>query len=448
MGRFDFGELEYGRGVAIDQDGNIVLSGDIAGPGRSCDILLIKCDSFGDTIWTRTYGKSSEVEQSWRITTDSRNNIYIAGNYTIGVNGIEEAGALLLKFSSDGSLLWVERYNLPNVQVVFLDVVTDNQGNIYVAGVVDSMYPFPTQYGILCQYDTSGNLVRERIYEWTNLLLGITRGPNGNLYLTGEDESCQTLTLCLDSLGDTIWARSFSWNEPYSYSRGNGLALDPLGNVVVTGFIVDTMEYFDLTLIKYAPNGETVWTRRVNFLPYDIYDWGFDVATDRSGNIYIAGDRGAIFYIGDYWTIKYSPAGETIWTASYGRARCDDWAYSIIVDHSGNPIVIGQSEVEIGNYDVVAIKYCGATGIEQDRFMLALGNSALKITPNPAKEMVILQLAFETQEVLLYDIVGKLLKVFPVNGKREVPIPLNGVPNGTYFLKAKDNIVKFVKSAY
>jgi hypothetical protein len=359
--RLDFGGQEYGRGVAVDSRGNIILSGQIERRGRFCDILVVKCNADGETLWTYTYGDSGTVEQSWRNTTDGNDNIYIAGNYIIGDTAIEEAGGLLLKLSPQGEMIWERRLVLSGVGVVFLAPLADACGNIYVVGVVDSILPYPSQYGILCKYDSTGHLIWEREYRWTNLLIGIT-GRSDSLYLTGEDATTQLTVLCIDTLGDTIWSRVVSWGE--FYSRGNGITVDSAGDVIATGYTIDTLGYFDLVMVKLNRSGNPVWLWRCNYLP-EFYDWGFDVVTDRFNNIYVAGNRGAFFTIGNYYTIKLTPAGDTVWTASYGRANTDDFAYSIARDMLDNPVVIGQSEAEIGNYDFLAIKYAGTGGIEE-----------------------------------------------------------------------------------
>ena len=153
---------------------------------------------------------------------------------------------------------------------------------------------------------------------------------------------------------------------------GVALALDAGGNVVVCGPYREVVESgMDWLTTKYSSTGVPLWTNR-----YSGPVWGdlpSAVAVDASGNVFVTGfsARGDPPYgHPDFATIKYSSAGEPLWTNYYnGPADNSDLAHSVAVDTNGNVYVTGQSEIgrlidppngDWPTNDCVTIKYSSA----------------------------------------------------------------------------------------
>ncbi len=148
--------------------------------------------------------------------------------------------------------------------------------------------------------------------------------------------------------GDSLWMRSLSGMTAY------GVAADPWGNVIVTGYIyTDTSSLEDYCTVKYNPNGDTLWTRT-----FDSGDWdeAHGVATDSEGNVIVTGwictPYSGIF---NYCTIKYDPNGNMLWKRIFDW-RWEDFAQDVAVDGEGNVIVTGYSDNNI-NWDWCTVKY-------------------------------------------------------------------------------------------
>jgi hypothetical protein len=84
------------------------------------------------------------------------------------------------------------------------------------------------------------------------------------------------------------------------------MAVDAAGNVYVTGHSVGAGTGTDFMTIKYSPAGDTVWTRRAGGTGDDS---AFALALDGSGNVYVTGCQESPTTGQDYLTIKYDPAG-------------------------------------------------------------------------------------------------------------------------------------------
>jgi hypothetical protein len=162
---------------------------------------------------------------------------------------------------------------------------------------------------------------------------------------------------------DTAWVRLYKC-IPTAWSGAFDIALDDAGNAYVTGTSCGSTGVEDYATIKYTPAGDTLWARR-----YDgtgaAEDEAYAMALDGQGNVYVTGGSAAP---GGYWdcvTIKYGPNGEQRWVARYdGPGHEDDWANDIAVDELGGVYVTGTSVGAGADLDIVTIKY-DTDGAEQ-----------------------------------------------------------------------------------
>ena len=151
--------------------------------------------------------------------------------------------------------------------------------------------------------------------------------------------SCAALTallvlipVFLSAQVDTVWVQR--WTSPGAESDwAYAIAVDDSGYTYVTGKA--EVNSGDCALIKYYPDGDTVWVR--------IYpDTGSttqrasSIAIGSTGNIYLTGytmNSGA----GDYLTIKYRPNGDLAWAQTYnGISSQYDFANWVTVDEQEN----------------------------------------------------------------------------------------------------------------
>ncbi len=427
--RFDTGVDEFGIDLKLDNSGNLICVGHLWDTVASrFDILFIKYTPNGDTIWTRYYD-GGEVEMPYRIVLDHQGNIIVAG---ANGNDTIEAQCAVYKFSPMGDFLWQREYRVGYLDN-FCDAAVDSADNIYLVGFSYSLTGGGRLVGLMCKYDSAGTLIWSKIYDWSREFYGLSKLTDGTFVATGSDTLGYLVAMKFNADGDTMWVRRYSWGNDDCH--GWGITVDHVDNIIATGYIRHGTNY-DWGTIKYTAAGETVWSRRVDFTPSD---WATDVATDTIGNIYVCGNGGVVD-TNDYILAKFDPDGELIWAKFYDNGY-DDRVYGVEVDNVGNPIVIGTS-YNGTDYDFVTIKYHRTPGIKEDRLKDVPNQiSPVCIYPNPAKGEIVIRLPLSRkyQKLKMFDISGKIvkawdLKVDSIEHSREIRVLVDMVNPGVYLL--------------
>src|SRR6185503_9100427 len=144
--------------------------------------------------------------------------------------------------------------------------------------------------------------------------------PSGEIYMTGRLPSgfptrILYRTLVLQTNGTLRWQSDFE-TVTSSYHQANGIALDTLGNVFVTGQSAYSYLWpppsFDFLTIKYDNDGHELWTKRYNG-PANGSDIAVGIAVTPDGGIFVAGTSANTNSGSDITLIKYVDIANIQW---------------------------------------------------------------------------------------------------------------------------------------
>ena len=335
------GRVDQARGLAIDDSGNVYVTGSSWGNGTRYDYATIKYSPNGDILWVERYNWFSDSDDhAIALQVDDGGNVYVTGSSGVYPN----FDYATIKYSPSGETLWVRRYNGPaNNSDVALALSLDDSGNVYVGGASigsGTSYDFAT-----IKYSPNGDTLWVRRYNGPgnseDIAFALAVSRSGYVYVTGRrgfgPPYYDYATIKYGTNGDSLWVRFYNGPEG-GIDQANSIAVDDSENVYVTG---------NTATIKYLPNGDTAWIRN--------YGDGHDLVVDRDGNVHVAG-----YISGDYITIKYASNGDTLWTKRYNGVIDSigaDVANGIAVDESGNVYVTGSSWGGVTYNDYATIKY-------------------------------------------------------------------------------------------
>ncbi|MHA1776872.1 MAG: SBBP repeat-containing protein [Promethearchaeota archaeon] len=207
------------------------------------------------------------------------------------------------------------------------DIAVDNLGNSYITGYFKGTVDFDP-------------------------------GPGREVYTANGDGD--TFLSKFNSNGEFEWTRTWGGSQDYEYENydsGEGVAVDTLGNIYVTGYYWGFVDFdpgpgedyhgsqdIDAFLSKFNSAGEFQWARTWG---EEDDDYGCRVATDDLGNIYVTGS-----FSGTYekprssFLSKYNSEGESewikIWSGKGYSQYCEGLA--VTTDKVSNIYVTGYFE--------------------------------------------------------------------------------------------------------
>lgn len=274
--------------MARTPDGGYVLAGYTESFGAGTDdAYLMKTDSLGALVWTKTYGALG-LDRIHRMAVTADSGLLLAGStLNFGFGGYD---LLLMRTNAAGDLLWSK--------------VMGNTGN---GGVGD-----------LLVLDDGGSLI-----------CGTASGPGmtaHDVYLVRTDQG-----------GDTLWTRRFGTIHS---DVGRGVRRTADGNYVVFGFTtVNDPAGSDLMLLKVDDNG-TLLTSRIYDSPVPVQADAIVVAAD--GGFLLAGfswDIGGGIY--RPYAMRTDAAGDTLWTGVYDTGGAFDARVFCAAETSDGGFIMG-----------------------------------------------------------------------------------------------------------
>jgi hypothetical protein len=148
-------------GIAVDDSGNIYVTGQSWGSGTDYDYATIKYRSNGDTVWVRRYnGTGNGWDAGDLIALDDSYSVYVIG---ISWGNLTDFDYATIKYYPNGDTAWAIRYNGPgNGTDQGNGIAVDGSGNVYVAGYSQGIGT-GTDYAII-KYVQTDNVVDEPGY--------------------------------------------------------------------------------------------------------------------------------------------------------------------------------------------------------------------------------------------------------------------------------------------
>lgn len=183
---------------------------------------------------------------------------------------------------------------------------------------------------------------------------------DGNIFVTGPSGyygiNLHYTTIKYSSSGPPLWTNYYFGRDYPWYDVATALVVDHAEDVIVTGYSAKSGGHYDYATIKYSSAGQPLWTNRYDGLGRN-EDQATAITIDASNNIIVTGysaRNNSSPYNYGFATIKYSSAGLPLWTNRYdGPGNVDDKAKAVAIDAAGNIFVTGSSSLASGNFALI-----------------------------------------------------------------------------------------------
>jgi uncharacterized delta-60 repeat protein len=440
--------------VAVDQSGNVYVTGGCTSSASDYDMVTIKYNSSGAQQWVALYnGPGNGADYGVTMGLDNSGNIYVAG---ISMGSGTNLDYCTIKYNPSGVQQWVQRYNgTSNSKDTVYNMAVDGAGNSYVTGYATNS-PGGNDYCTI-KYNSAG------VQQWVAVYNGVSNSfdwsysvscdNSGNVYVTGASavtgNGTDYVTIKYNSAGVQQWASSY--NGPYANGTDLGFSVraDWNGNVYMTGLSWGGA-WQDYATVKYNSSGVQQWVARY---VGPNWDWAYQLRLDKNANVYVTGFSTVSGQDRNYCTIKYNTNGVQQWLMMYdGPVNFTDEAKAMEVDSAGNVYVTGFSYGTSVTYDYVTIKYSPSVGIKKISNSVPGDYSLLQNAPNPFNPITKITFSVpktEKVELIVYDMLGREVTVLVdeiVNaGTYDVQFNSSNLASGVYFYMIKAGDFRDIK---
>ncbi len=345
---------DFAYSISQTSDGGYIVAGYTYSYGSGySDFLILKLDSSGNVVWSKTYG-GTNYDGAFSISQTSDGGYIVAGEtWSYGSGGSD---FLILKLDSSGNRQWSRTYGGSNSDIA-QSISQTSDGGYIVAG---STWSYGSGYYdfLILKLDSLGNRQWSRTYGGSNhdIAQSISQTSDGGYIVTGYTSSYGSgysdfLILKLDSSGNHQWSRTYGGSNS-DFARSISQTSD--GGYIVAG---DTRSYgsggFDFLILKLDSSGNRQWSRTYGGSNDDV---PYSISQTSDGGYIVAGDTRSYGSGGsDFLILKLDSSGNVVWSKTYGETNYDG-AYSISQTSDGGYIVAGQTSGYVGYKGFLILK--------------------------------------------------------------------------------------------
>lgn len=300
----------YGNAIAKTFDKGYLIGGGTGAAG-----MLMKIDSTGSMIWTKTYAFSSAGDIA---------DVKVASDSNIVTGGYFNSNAGITKLTPTGNISFARQFS----------------GGWSSALITSSNYFLACGHtGSLLRVSNTGSIAWEKFFKYSASeearIKDIAELTDGNFVGVGSGGSINESIFLVkfDGNGDTLWTKFYGTT---------GCTLESIvamgdGTFLASGYRSSGSE---LLVIKMDNAGNLIWYK------------GFSAFTNEPSKIIDAEDggtyiAGATYFQGagssDLFLMKLDGAGNMSWLKTYGAASNESFGDAILSHNNNNVVLIGST---------------------------------------------------------------------------------------------------------
>jgi outer membrane protein assembly factor BamB len=257
------------------------------------DVILMKLNPAGDTIWTKTYGGlDDDIGRSIINTQDG--NLLICGS-TLSLSPFFSQHVYLIKLNYNGDTLWTR--TIQELQGAYpFHVMQTKNGEYLVTGRASDSSSKPALFLLKLNEDGTVRWIKTKgngIEQWG---MSSIEDANGNLVVCGKITTgslSQILLLKTDDQGNVIWEKEYG--EVYLTEQGNAIELNEDGSYIITGGSEEQHSGQNgIVLLKVDQSGNQLVLKDFG---HSYNDYGMNIIKDTNDDNIITGQYSGYIFL-------------------------------------------------------------------------------------------------------------------------------------------------------
>lgn len=296
------------------------------------------------TLWTRTYGIPDQVNVCWEAIGTSDGGLVIAG--ATGLQGYM-SWLYIVRINSDGDTLWTRTF-ADGSGALAISLTADN--NFIVSGIIatSAIYPY------VLKIDPDGNEIWSRIYtSWPDAYLRSCVPVGGDGYILAgyvqTDYISDMMLVRIDAAGDTLWSRTYGG---FQDDRAWSARPTSDGGFIIAGWTESFgVSGSDFYIIKTHQNGAPFWTRTYG---HSGNQEAREIMEIPEGGFVFSG-KSSMEIPSVYYFMKITPLGDSSWafTDTVNTYRAVVHSFTRTID--GGYALIGYSASSIDVFKIISV---------------------------------------------------------------------------------------------
>jgi hypothetical protein len=365
--------IDIGHSVQQTNDGGYAITGYTRSFGTMSgrNLYLLKTDHSGNEMFLKTFGGNSD-DEGYSLKQTSDGGFLIAGltkSFGAGLNDV-----YVVKTNSNGDEVWSKTFGGAQDDEAY-SVIESASGGYVIAGVTSS-YGSGSRDGWLIKTNNSGDQIWSKTYGGfsSDGFRNLKQTFDGGYIITGWTLSYgpgiigNAWLVKTDSLGNQLWNKPFGGSD---VDRGYSVQQTNDSGFIVTGYTSSIGAGLDdMLLIKTDSDGNELWQKAFGGTGRD---YGHSVIQTFDGGFLVAGYTLSFGAGGDdFWLVKTDGSGNLEWHQTFGGSS-SDIAYSIASTNDGGFIITGHTlSYGAGVHDIWLIKTATVIPVELINFSASL----------------------------------------------------------------------------
>lgn len=342
-------EREYPRAggssvqaMVLMPDGGFLMAGYTTPSGETYrDILLIRTDANGDTLFTYELGASQRGESAVSLEPTFDGGYCLTGPYNNEPPYTYNADILVAWLDATGHPVLSNLYGVASLSESPSGVV---EAGDFAFVCTYRLWQNTTGWDVfVTEVNPLGGFAWTHEYDWPDAdnSWGMIRTRDDGLLIWGDTQSGDAeydkdiFLLKTTSTADSLWCRVIGSPEPWDESAIRVTETSDGGFLVCAERSSDTQPK-DLYVVKTDLNGFVDWTWQYGSTYHETARCGIETS---DGGYVVAGDWAA-----DTWdnvVAKLDANGDTLWTTVFGDSSLEDVPYGIVETLDGGLVLAG-----------------------------------------------------------------------------------------------------------